>query len=53
MQIGLVERLEIHTKKAPYSVHYQKWCAILCNYRNENYEGFGILSRKIKALNQY
>ena len=26
LKIGLSEKLEIHTKKAPITVHYQKWC---------------------------
>lgn len=30
-----------------------KWCAILCNYRTENYEEFKKLSYKISSFNDF
>lgn len=47
VQIGISARLGIHTKKAPQQVHSKKWCAILCDYRTNDYEEFKEISRKI------
>lgn len=40
----------IPTKKAPQKVLFIKWCAILCDYRTENYEDFKELCYRIGML---
>ena len=38
------------TKKAPQRVHYQKWCAILCDYRTNGHEEFKELIKKFELF---
>ena len=33
--------------------NFNKWCAILCEYRTESYDEFKALIRKIEMLSQY
>ncbi len=50
VKIGLVQSIALHNKKAPQKVLSQKWCAILCSYRTQDYEDFKELGRKIEAI---
>ncbi len=43
-------------KKQEYcssSAFFQKWCAILCSYRTENYEEFKNLSKNMESSKQF
>ena len=37
-------------KKTPQKVLFQKWCAILCNYRTENYDEYKQLEYKLELF---
>ena len=40
------------TKKAPQRVHYQKWCAILCEYRTKNYDEYKQMGYNLELIKQ-